>query len=171
MLFLLFLTVFLHFFILFCPSSLISAQSSQPASSAPADPDAALAERLDRLRQDLASSPATPATTTTTTKPSATRIGPAPTATSANYLRLISGMDLQDPDTVSRRDALDRAVETFCCICTEDAVLKCVDCGMDPYCARCFKGTSRDHLTSRADMAQRGIQRTIRTIMRIGRCQ
>lgn len=46
----------------------------------------------------------------------------------------------------------DEDMSRWCCICNDDAVLWCVDCENEPYCARCFKEghtdpEERGHLT------------------------
>lgn len=43
---------------------------------------------------------------------------------------------LQDADFSDQKDDSE---EEWCCLCNDDAIIKCSDCDDDLYCKRCFK--------------------------------
>lgn len=51
--------------------------------------------------------------------------------------KLINKM-LQDAEFSMKRD-IDCEQDLWCCLCNDDASIKCSDCDDDLYCKRCFK--------------------------------
>ena len=47
---------------------------------------------------------------------------------------------LQDAEISYKKKAQEEEeIDTWCCLCNDDAILKCHDCGDDLFCNRCYK--------------------------------
>lgn len=47
---------------------------------------------------------------------------------------------LQEAEISQKQKAQEEEEEdTWCCLCNDDATLKCLDCEDDPFCTRCYK--------------------------------
>lgn len=77
-----------------------------------------LQARLDKLKEDLPVPPA-----------AATKRSTAPSLPSLPKAQL-------HPDD---EDSSDKEMENWCCICNDDAIVRCIDCDDDPYCKACFR--------------------------------